>query len=30
MTDAKAFWAIIPPPIDGATITNLNDARKSA
>jgi integrase len=26
MTDAKAFWAILPPPIEGATITNINTA----
>jgi integrase len=24
MTDANAFWAILPPPIEGATITNIN------
>lgn len=26
MTEAKAFWAILPPPIEGATITNINTA----
>ena len=26
MTEAKAFWAIVPPPIEGATITNINTA----
>jgi integrase/recombinase XerD len=26
MTEAKAFWAILPPPIEGATITNIKNA----
>lgn len=26
MAKAKAFWAILPPPIEGATITNINTA----
>lgn len=26
MTEANAFWAILPPPIEGATITNINTA----
>lgn len=26
MTEAKAFWAILPPPIEGATITNIKTA----
>ena len=26
MAEAKAFWAILPPPIKGATITNINTA----
>jgi integrase len=28
--DATAFWNILPPPIEGATITDINAARKSA
>lgn len=26
MAEAKAFWAILPPPIEGATITNIKTA----
>jgi hypothetical protein len=26
MAEAKAFWAILPPPIKGATITNITTA----